>query len=185
MKLIELTQDRFAVVDNKDFAWLSKWKWYYRRGKDRKTGYAVRNTGRWPHQRTVLMHIAIMKRHKRWKHGRQVDDINTCGCDNRKVNLRLATRSGQRANVGLCSNNTSGVTGVSWYRQRNKWRARIIVNGKQKHLGYFDDFDEAVKERQQAEIKYYGKFRHDPTNVCPLGATGQCPDCAAKLKESQ
>ena len=58
-----------------------------------------------------------------------------------------------------------------------------MVNRKQKNLGHFEEFDEAVKIRQKAEIKYRGEFRHDPTNVCPLGYTGECPDCAVRLKE--
>ena len=34
-------------------------------------------------------------------------------------------------------NKTSKYVGVYWYKDYEKWRARIKINGKQKHLGYF------------------------------------------------
>ncbi len=183
MKLIELTQSRVAVVNDEDFEWLSQWKWSYHYQKDRNTGYAKRTNHSGPQQQTIFIHVAIMKRHKRWKCGYEVDHINTCGCDNRKVNLRLATRSEQGINTGLQSNNTSGVTGVSWHRKDHKWQARININGKQIHLGNFIDKKDAITKRRQAEIKHFKKYRYDLTKLCPLWKTGQCPDCAKRAKE--
>lgn len=182
MKLIELSQGHVAVVDNEDFAWLSKWKWSYNRAKNMKTGYAIRHTPR-PNRQVVQIHIAIMKRHKRWKRGKQVDHINNCGCDNRKVNLRLATPSEQHANTGLRLNNTSGVTGVSWDKERGKWRVSIMVNKKTKYLGRFVNINEAIARRRKTEIKYFGKYRYDPTKLCPLWETGQCPECSKRARE--
>ena len=184
MKLIELSQGRLAIVDDEDFHWLLQWKWYYWRVKGRKTGYAKRNVRSESKRKLVPMQVAVMQRHRLWESGREVDHINTCGCDNRKENLRLATRNEQGANVGLKTSNTSGVTGVNWHKQTDKWQARIKINGKQTHLGLCVNLDEAIEIRRQAEIKHRGEFQHDPTNVCPLGPTGQCPDCAARLGES-
>lgn len=181
MKLIELSQGRVAIVDDEDFEWLSKWKWHYWRQKHSKTGYAHRNEGRRPNRQIVRMHVAIMKRHKRWQHNRQVDHTNTCGCDNRKVNLRLATPSSQGANRKRQRNNTSGVTGVQWREDMQKWEARIKLNKKVRHLGLFEKKRDAIKRRQQAEAEHFKKYQHDPTDVCPLGPTGECPDCAARL----
>jgi len=183
MKLIELTQGRVAIVDNEDFKWLSKWKWNYaRRGK---TGYAERHDNSKPKRPLILMHVAIIQHHKQWKRGKQVDHIDTCGCDNRKVNLRLATSGEQKANEGLKSNNTSGVTGVNWKKDCGKWRAYIKVNGKWIHLGYYDDMnkDRAIAVRRKAEIKYFGEYQYDKTKLCPLWKTGQCPDCSKRAQE--
>lgn len=180
MKLIELSQDRVAIVDDEDFEWLSKWKWCYVRVK--KTGYAKRIVRSEP-QQTIQMHVAIMKRHRRWKRGKEVDHINTCGCDNRKINLRLATLGKQRVNTGLRSNNTSGVTGISWNKQRSKWQAYISINGKLKNLGLFPNKKDAIAKRRQAEIKYYGEYRYDPKKLCPLWKTEQCSDCAKRARE--
>ena len=57
------------------------------------------------------------------------------------------------------SNNTSGITGVYWKKDRNKWGARIVVNGKCIYLGYFANKEDAIKIRKEAEIKYFGEYR--------------------------
>lgn len=51
-------------------------------------------------------------------------------------------------------NNVSGVNGVSWDKKPGKWKAYIGVNGRPKHLGYFDKLEEAVSVRKAAEIEY-------------------------------
>lgn len=56
----------------------------------------------------------------------------------------------------LRSDNSSGITGVGWYSAGSKWYARISYNRKDIHLGYTKDFDQAVKWRRDAELKYYG-----------------------------
>jgi len=80
--------------------------------------------------------------------------------DNRKENLRIATRSQNGMNSGLQSNNTSGVTGVCWSNEKEKWKVRIGVNYKTINLGYYDNFDEAVEVRKDAEIKYFKEYRY-------------------------
>ena len=181
MKKIKLTQGRWAIVDNEDFAWLSQWSWCYTRNGE--TGYAKRTIDLSSRQQTVYMHVEIMRRHRFWKRGKEVDHENTCGCDNRKVNLRPATRKANGANIGLQSNNTSGVRGVTWRKDCDKWQAQIVVNRKCVYLGSFSDKEEAIKARLKAEVKYFGEFQHDPANVCPLGYTGECPECSQRLKE--
>ena len=81
--------------------------------------------------------------------------------DNRKYNLRITTKSQNMMNVGLRSNNKSGVTGVIWHKRSNKWRAFIRINGKQIELGLFDNFEDAVIIRKKAEEKYFGEFSYD------------------------
>ena len=83
--------------------------------------------------------------------------------DNRKSNLRIASRSQNSMNVGIRKTNTSGVTGVTWDKKRNKWRASIRYNNKNINLGRFnpDEFDKAVDARKKAEEKYFGEFSYD------------------------
>lgn len=52
-------------------------------------------------------------------------------------------------------NNTSGITGVYWNKERNKWKSIIQLNNKQKFLGYFDTKKEAIKARKDAEKNYF------------------------------
>lgn len=74
--------------------------------------------------------------------------------NNRIDNLYDGTHEVNMKNVKKSKNNTSGMTGVYWDKQRDKWNPKIKVNGKSIHLGYFDTFEEAVAARKAAEIKY-------------------------------
>jgi len=81
------------------------------------------------------------------------DHINRIRTDNRWINLRHVSRQCNIRNSGRRSTNTSGITGVSWCKQYDKWVVGIGISGKVKHLGYFKDFTEAVKARWEAEIE--------------------------------
>lgn len=80
-------------------------------------------------------------------------DVNGNYC---KDNCRWATNSVQGYNKGLDPNNTSGKSGVSWYTQNQKWSAEIHVENQHIRLGMFNNFEDAVKAREEAELKYYG-----------------------------
>lgn len=88
----------------------------------------------------------------------QVDHINLKKYDNRKSNLRFATHKENKRNSGLQSNNTSGVKGARYYKARSKYVARIKVNGKDIHLGYYSTLIEASAAYDQAAIYYFGEF---------------------------
>ena len=91
-----------------------------------------------------------------------IDHINGNPSDNRIENLRAATTSQNTFNAGLRSTNKSGVKGVCWHKQSNKWRAQIYLNGKQKFLGTFDDLHLAEQAAIEARNQYHGEFaRHE------------------------
>jgi HNH endonuclease len=80
--------------------------------------------------------------------GKVIDHINSNGLDNRKVNIRIVDYSENSYNQKPNINNSSGgLIGVSWNKAKNKWRSRINVQGKEVHLGLFDDEVEAAKIR--------------------------------------
>lgn len=80
--------------------------------------------------------------------GLTVDHINRITLDNRKSNLRVCTQYINNLNKNT---NTSGCIGVSWDKNRNKWHVMF----KDKNLGRFVSFDEAVAVRKQAERDYF------------------------------
>ena len=88
--------------------------------------------------------------------GKNYDHINRNPLDNRKLNLRQASKKENNRNHSIVSNNTSGFSGVTWVKRINKWCARITVDNKRKHLGYYSDKNDAIISRLRAELKYYG-----------------------------
>ena len=75
----------------------------------------------------------------------QIDHIDGVKDNNNLENLRLATQSQNMSNKGKLITNTSGYKGVSWNSSKNKWRARLTVDGKSMHIGYFDTAEEAYE----------------------------------------
>ena len=83
-----------------------------------------------------------------------VDHINGDRTDNRWVNLREVTRRENMMNVGIRSNSTTGVTGVSQRKDTGKYVAYIDVMGKRTMLGNFDNLSDAKQARVEASKKY-------------------------------
>lgn len=85
-----------------------------------------------------------------------IDHVNGTRADNRLANLRLATPSQNAQNKhGLQPSNTSGYQGVSWFPSRAKWVAKITVNRKQHHLGYYDDIVDAHQAYLDARLRLH------------------------------
>jgi hypothetical protein len=52
----------------------------------------------------------------------------------------------------------SGICMVYWYKSWKCWVAKINIGGKQKHLGYFDNYFDACCARKSAELEVYKKL---------------------------
>ena len=88
---------------------------------------------------------------------RDIDHIDTDPSNNRWNNLRLATISQNAGNRKKAKNNTSGFKGVCM-ATCGRWVARICINGRRFHLGYFDTAANAHKAYVAAAEKYFGEF---------------------------
>lgn len=71
-----------------------------------------------------------------------VDHINGNGLDNRRCNLRIATKSLNGLNCGKRRNNKSGYKGV-FRHTSGRWATMIRIKNKSVHIGYFDTAEEA------------------------------------------
>lgn len=134
--------------DLEDYDKIKNYCWHIR-----KDGYVATND--------FNNNFKIIKLHKLLlPNAKVIDHINHHKYDCRKTNLRKCTHSKNNMNRSLHSNNTSGTTGVYWHKKINKWCAAIRINGKQVHLGSYDNFEDAKKIRLQAEEKYYGEYSY-------------------------
>lgn len=152
MKQIKLTKGKFAIVDDDMFEYLNQWKWYCD-----IHGYAIRrpyikNSGRKNQKCEIIrMHRII----NNTPDGFETDHINRNPLDNRKENLRSVNASQNKINQKIRIDNTSGVKGITWDKQTNKWRVFIGINNKIINLGRFLNIKLAILVRQNAEIKYH------------------------------
>lgn len=119
--------------------------------------------------RKLLHRLVMGVSDENWKNI-QIDHIHDkeSRYDNRKSNLRIANFSTNGMNRDLRSNNTSGCTGVSYIKKKQRWRARIKINGKEIHLGEFKEKEDAIKARKEAEDKYFGEWSYDNSQAISI-----------------
>lgn len=132
-----------ALVDDEDYEYLNQFNWYVSAG--RNTSYAARLE-----DHTILMHREILNPDIKLV----IDHIDQNGLNNQKSNLRQCTHYQNKLNrISRCA---CGYLGVSI--KKGYISARIQVNGKSKHLGYFKNVEDAARCRDNAAKKYYGEF---------------------------
>ena len=134
-----------VLIDKSDFARISRLSWWIQ--KNRNTHYVQCGT---TGLRGMLMHRLLLDA----RLTDQVDHRNGNGLDNRRKNLRLATRSQNCCNARRRKDATLPYRGIKLDKRDGKYHARISINGKRKHLGTFSDpisaalaFDRAAKVR--------------------------------------
>ena len=145
MKQIQLTQGKVALVDDDVYEWAKDYKWFAH--FDNGNWYACRGFTKGYKQYSMMkLHHAIIGFPL---DGFEVDHIDGDGLNNQRSNLRFVDDRGNGQNQHL-NNKTSKYVGVCWYKSRKKWRALIRINGKQKHLGFFNVEEEAAEVYRQA-----------------------------------
>ena len=148
MKAIELTMDKFALIDDEDHPKISGYNWSV--SEVGVNSYAASR----PKEGTVYMHRVIIGAQK----GQEVDHINGNGLDNRKANLRFCTRSQNNQNQRKRPNLTSKYKGVSRHKNAKKWQVHIKGEHRQIWLGNFDTEQEAACVYNNAAIEIFGEF---------------------------
>lgn len=155
---IPLTKGHVTIVDMAD-ADLSQYKW---RAVETSHPYAMRQWRNGPNQRQSYeyLHRVIMSRilGRSLVKGEDVDHIDGNSLNNRRANLRVATRSQNMANSELQPNNTSGFKGVYWNDVTRRWTAHIMVNRQRHFLGYYDLPEDAAIAYNHAAKAEFGEF---------------------------
>ena len=128
-----------ARIDKEDLEKVKNYKWDLN-GR----GYVVAYINR----KTIGLHQLILGDKEGYEIDHQYGDI----LDNRKSELRFATRSQN------CMN--SKAKGYCWDKGMNKWVVYITKNKKTNILGYFVDEQDAIEARKEAEKKYFKEFAY-------------------------
>lgn len=147
---IILPNNKYCLVSKEDYNHLNKYKWYtinngYIKSRiNSKSYYIHRYIYKYILKEDITNYV--------------IDHINGNPLDNRKCNLRIATKQQNMYNIKSHINSSSKYIGVSYRNDRKKWNSYITINGKKKSLGHFKDEIEAAKARDKAVIQFYGKY---------------------------
>ena len=159
MKLIKLTQGRFAQVDDEDFERVNQFKWSAH--KNGNVWYSTRRNGK----SSESMHSFIMGHSPKGMH---VDHKDGDGLNNQKCNLRFCTPSQNSMNRGIKNGGTSIYKGISWLKAANQWSASIRHNDKRIYHKYFKNEIMAAKQYDIWATELFGEFArlNFPENPC-------------------
>lgn len=152
--IIPLTNGGSTVVDCDLLPELTKKNW-----SRSPEGYAcsIVGLGSRNHHKKIYLHRVINKTPE----GSETDHINGDKLDNRRENLRTATRSENQRHARKkkrLGRSTSEFKGVYWSRRRNKWVAQIRYGGKTRSLGGFDLERDAAIAYNGAASLLFGDF---------------------------
>lgn len=156
MKYINLTQGYKTIVDDEDYEWLSKYKWYARKIHTMNSFTAVRNKTVEGKQTNVVMYREIMNAPS----GTIVDHINHDTLDNRRSNLRVCDMYQSSRNRRVAANNSTGYKGVGYHKATKKYRARIQAGGKKIDIGYYKDPKDAARAYNERAKVLHGEYAY-------------------------
>lgn len=142
VKAIPISRNKYTLVDEEDYDFLTQWKW---------TGHTYisrKEVGR----DAIYMHRVVMDCPSHL----EVDHKNGCKWDNRKANLRVCTRAENSRNRGKSI--VRDYKGVYWNQRARKWSASIKVDRKLVYLGLHQTKAEAALAYNEAALKYHKKF---------------------------
>ena len=145
--------EKYFLIDKEDYDKIYQYYWFFN-----DQGYVVSHYG--DNNKLVRLHRIIMNV---YDESIDVDHIHgkETRNDNRKSNLRLCEQQQNSMNHAINKRNTSGATGVSFDKQTNKWVVHITFKMKTIKIGRYDNFEDAVKARKEAEEKYFGEWSYD------------------------
>jgi hypothetical protein len=156
MPIIKLTKGKESVVSEEDFEYLNQWRWC-----THSYNYGMRNiTLKGGKSQATYIHRLVMERilgHP-IPEGMQIDHINGNGLDNRRENLRLATRQQNRMNSRKYRRGDARYKGVLQPKGRGSWIAQIRLNRKNIRIGLFATEEEAARAYDAKARELFGEF---------------------------
>lgn len=166
---------RVVIVDDEDYELISRYRWYAKVTGPNIYAVASSRDGTRAANRPIRMHKLLTG----WD---ETDHHNGNGLDNRRENLRPATRSQNLMNRSTGKMEKAGFKGVRL--EAGKWRAVIKGPEGRRHLGYFSTPEMAARAYDSAAVEMHGEFARlnfpdDPAHEMPAPVVRQCarPEC--------
>lgn len=140
------TKDTHFIIDDADEIEVKKHSWHV---TTKMNGHLyIRN------EKGRVLHWFLMKPPA----NKLIDHINGNTFDNRRSNLRLASKSQNAQNQKLRSSSRTGFKGVCFERFTNKYKVQIVHNGKNINLGRYLTARQAAEVYDNKAIELFGQY---------------------------
>lgn len=160
MKVIEINSKKNGkynvLVDDEDYDYINQFTWYLsvtKSGPYARARYIDNGNKR----KLCCMHRLILGVTDK---SIFVDHVNHNGLDNRRSNLRIASRSQNGMNRRVSKSNKSGYKGVSKSSNSESFRVCIYLSGKMINGGTFKTPEEAAKKYNELARIHHGEFAY-------------------------
>jgi hypothetical protein len=155
IKTITITSGQEIIVDEQDYERVNRYSWFYHRQPNGYGNVCRGKSVRKPSGKWGTTSIPIGQEILGKMDGLTVDHKNRNPLDNRRANLRFATR--QQNSRNRIKRNRLGIPGVT--REGPRFLAGISLDKNKKvRLGVFDTAEEAGAVYRQANLKHFGEF---------------------------
>lgn len=141
--------EKEMLVDSDIWEKLKNYCWY-----ENTLGYAASKD--YGAKKCILFHVTAFPNCPR---GLVRNHIDGNKLNNQRKNIRVIPQEKNCKNQVREKATSSGRNGVSFDSHKKKWNSYITLNGNRKNLGYFQNLDDAIKAREEAEIEYFGEYR--------------------------
>ena len=157
MKKINLSgikgMGKYMLVDDVDFSTLSKHKWFLQNGYARRMSKKEDGTP-YNKRKNISASRAIMNFPKQL----EIDHINGNPLDNRRANLRLATRQQNAFNRHYSQSKKHDLKGIYQRSRKKPWVAQIFFNNRAIYLGSYYTKEEAAITYNKKAKEFFGEF---------------------------
>lgn len=154
MKEIPLTQEKVALVSDKDLDDLDAISWRFYKG------IAVRSNRKGQRPLQIAMHRVIAERMLDTPLAKEhiVSHVDGNRLNNQRENLRIGTRQQIGGRQSGHRGSRSQYKGVAWHKNRETWVAQIRYEGQLKHIGCFNLEEDAARAYDAKARELFGEF---------------------------